>query len=184
MRKIVLAVVVFWIAAGASAFAQNAADDRGTLKRLSVELMDAVERKDRATLEKLLAPDYQLVSIGELEAGVNRSEWLANALRMDWANRGYSDVRVDIEGDVGIVTSNYAFRIDPGGWKPAVSATSPLVDVWVRRDGRWQIQRRHLGGNSLTRWADRVLGFVVGLLVLGSGLLLRRAVRRRRDHAV
>lgn len=182
MRRSVLALAVLLFVAGTTAGAQNGADDRETLKRLSVEWMEAVARKDRPALERLLAPDFQLLSIGDLQ-GVNRSEWLANALRMDWENRGYSNVQVDINDDIGIVTSNYAFEVDPGEWKPSIAAASPVVDVWVRRGGRWQVQRRHLGGSTITRWLDRALGFVFAAAVFGIFVLLRRLVRSRRAAA-
>lgn len=180
MCKRLLVLTVMWMSVAAPAHAQSVRADQDTLRRLSVEWMDAVARKDRATLERLLAPDFELLSVGDLRGGVKRAQWLENAMRMDWQNRGYSNVRVEMNGDVGIVTSNYAFRVDPGGWKPAVTAASPVVDVWVRREGRWQIQRRHLGGSTLTRWIDRVLGVAVAAaLFLGvkllSGLLRRRA---------
>jgi ketosteroid isomerase-like protein len=178
MRVVAVAVVIVWTLAGSTLHAQNAAADRETLKRLSVEWMDAVERKDRAALERLLAPDFQLLSSGEPEAGVGRAEWLRNALRMDWQSRGYSNVRVDVNGDVALVTSNYSFRVDPGGWKPAVSASGPLADVWVRNGGRWQVQRRYLAGNSIVRWADRVVGFIAGIVLFGSVLLARRFLAR------
>lgn len=180
MGKLLLIVLVVWVSVGSSVCAQSFQADQETLERLSTEWMDAVARKDRATLERLLAPDFQLVSVGDIRGGVKRAQWLENALRMDWQNRGYSDVRVEVNGDVGIVTSNYTFRVDPGEWKPAVTPTSPVVDVWVRRSGRWQIQRRHLAGSTLTRWADRALGLAMASALFLGVMLLRRLVRRRR----
>lgn len=162
--------------------AQTAAEDRTRLRARSVEWMDAVARKDRAALEKLLAPEFKLVSVGDPGDGVPRSEWVANALRMDWQNRGYNGMRVDLYGDVAVVASDYSFRVDPGEWRPAISAAAPVVDVWVRRNGLWQVQRRHLAGSSVVRWFDRAIGFI-GALVLSGVLMLigRRVARRRRS---
>ena len=174
MRKLLLVAIVAWAWTGTPLCAQSVQSDRDTLQRLSMEWMDAVAHKDRAALERLLAPDFQLVSVGDVRGGVGRAQWLENALRMDWQNRGYSGVRIEINGDVGIVTSNYTFRVDPGKWKPAITATSPVVDVWVRRGGRWQIQRRHLACSTLTRWVDRVLGFAIAAAFCLGVLLLRR----------
>lgn len=160
--------------------AQDVAATRQTLERLSVEWMDAVARKDRAALERILAPEYELVAVGDSAPGVKRSQWLENALRMKWENRGYIDMRIDVLGDVAVVTSNYAFRVDPGEWKPSISATSGCIDVWARRDGRWQITRRHLASSSLDRWISRVQGGAASLAVVGVIALLRRITRRRR----
>lgn len=154
-------------------------DDRKELLRLSNEWMDAVERKDRVALEAILAHDFQLSSIGDAADGVKRPEWIQNALRMDWQNRGYSNVRIEVHGDVAVVTADYAFQVDPGEWRPAVTAASPVVDVWTRRNGRWQVQRRYLGGSTIERWVHRAVGFLAATALFATLMILRRLRRRR-----
>jgi ketosteroid isomerase-like protein len=153
--------------------------DREALTRLSQEWMDAVARRDRPALEQLLASDYELRPVSGEQPSVPRAEWLENAVNMQWENRGYSNLHVEVDGDVGIVTARYAFRVDPGDWKPTVSATADVVDVWKRRDGRWQVQGRLLGESSITRWIDRVTGGVAMLAIVGVVALGRRLMRRR-----
>lgn len=159
--------------------APTAEADREALTKLSQEWMDAVARRDRPALEQLLAPDYELRPVSGEQPSVPRAQWLENAVTMQWENRGYSNLHVKVDGDVGIVTSRYAFRVDPGEWKPAVSATADVVDVWKRRDGRWQVQGRLLGESSVTRWIDRVTGGVAMLVLVGVVALGRRLMRRR-----
>ena len=171
--------LVLALALATPSHAQNPTRDPETLERLSIEWMNAVERKDRVTLERILASDFQLVSIGDGNVPVKRSDWIENALRMDWQNRGYRNTRVDMHGDVAVVTSNYAFHVDPGEWKPAVSASSPVADVWVWQQGRWQVQRRYLGGSTIDRWLDRMTGFLVAIALAGILAILRRVLRRR-----
>lgn len=178
-RKLTGATLILLAAVVQPLSGQSIAADREALKRRSVEWMDAVERKDRSALEQIVASDFQLAAIADAKAGVPRAEWIKNALRMDWQNGGYKGMRIDVYGDVAVISSDYTFRVDPGEWKPAIRATAPVIDVWLRQDGQWRVQRRHLSGLDLERWVDRIAGFIAALALVGLLTLVRRLGRKR-----
>lgn len=164
--------------------AEDGLDHADVLSRRSIEWMSAVERKDRATLERIVSPGFRLVAAGESSAAVPREAWIGNAIRLDWTDRGYENMRVDVLGDVAVVSSQYAFRMDPGAWKPAISASASIVDVWVRRGGGWQVERRYLGGSSITRWLDRAVGFLLAAAILATTIVVRRVIRRKPRQSI
>ena len=53
----------------------------------------------------------------------------------------FLDVRVQVYGDAAVMTSRNILQatFDGKDW----SGDHALTDVWVRRNGRWQIVRRH-----------------------------------------
>lgn len=105
--------------------------------------MNAWVAGDRATMERILAPDFQLTSaLGRRMTG---AEWLEAALgpirteRFTWESL---EVRpVGTAGDVAVVhgRANQRGRADGREWGGAFLVT----DVWVRREGRWQVVARH-----------------------------------------
>lgn len=179
MRSLIILVLV-WFFAGPLR-AEDRLGDAEELRRRSSEWMRAVEQKDRATLERIVSSEFRLLSAGEPAEAVPREAWIGNALRMDWRDRGYTNMRVDVFGDIAVVSSRYAFEVDPGAWKPAISASAVVVDVWLRRGGQWQVERRYLGGSSITRWGDRAVGFVLAFAVVMTTGVLRRAIRLSRN---
>jgi hypothetical protein len=109
------------------------------LIELSNELIGAVQRHDRQRLEELLATEFTLDgAAGELDR-----EALLEAAEGpyeidDWA---YEEIDEEIYGDTAVLVSRYrqTGRLDGRD----VSHRMHVTDVWVRRDGRWQIVRRH-----------------------------------------
>ena len=140
--------------------------------------MEAVERKDRPRLEQLLAPDFELRSIASAWPPVRRAEWLENAVTMDWQHRGYRDLHVDLHGDVAVVSSTLTVTVDAGKWRPPITATATLVDIWESRGGQWQVRRRLTGGDTITRWRERIGGFLSDLALAALFVLARSFSRR------
>jgi len=150
-----------------------------SLEILSVALMDAVERKDRAALNRLVASDFALQIPGESKI-TPRDEWIANAVAMDWFDFRYENMVVQTHGDSATVSSNLRFRVSPIPF----ALDSGVVDSWERRDGRWQITRRYLGESRVQQRIAFGLGVLasMGIAVTWFALRwgLRRARRRRR----
>jgi ketosteroid isomerase-like protein len=162
---------------GASA---NASADEATLRRLSVEWMQALERKDRAALEATLAPDYRLRFPGDKAAdATDRATWLKNAMEMDWTRFAYENVDVRVRGDLGVVSSHLRFHVSPMPFE----LDSGVVDVWERRNGRWQVVERMLGESATQGRIRFWSGAFVGLLACVAWSLLARWRRRRRARA-
>ena len=139
--------------------------------------MRAIERKDRAALERIVASDFNLQMPGDQPAqAVRREEWLTNAVGMDWSGFRYENPEVAIHGDRARVTSRLHFNIAP----IPVALDSTIVDLWQKRDGRWQVTNRYLG-ESATKVRIAFFAGVLGTLVVGLiGYGIIRLIRRRR----
>ncbi len=109
------------------------------LVELSHDLVRAVQAHDADRLERLLADEFTLLgAAGQLD----RAELLEaarGAYRIE--DFAYEEIDPEVYGDTAVVVSRYrqSARLDGRD----VSAHMHVTDVWVRRDGRWQIVRRH-----------------------------------------
>ena len=115
-------------------------DVEETLIELQNDWMDAWRRDDRARLEELLAPEFTLTS-ARSDRIVDRAGWLDLLDQVRAKSFEYSDFLVHVFGDAAVVKSRLAQVATVAGqpW----NETFMLTDVWVRRDGRWQVVARH-----------------------------------------
>ena len=114
--------------------------DARDIERVATEWMTAVVARDAATLDRVLADEFRLAS--SLGAFVDRAAWLRMALHeVEAESFAYSDVTVRAYGDVAVMQSRWRQRARLRGkdW----SGEGLLTDVWVWRDGRWQVVARH-----------------------------------------
>jgi ketosteroid isomerase-like protein len=109
------------------------------LVELSHELADAVVRHDRERLDGLLAAEFTLNGA----AGVlDREAFLeAAATGYEIAEYSYEEIDPEVYGDTGLCVSRYRQEAQLDGRD--LSGTMHVTDIWVRRDARWQIVRRH-----------------------------------------
>lgn len=112
--------------------------------RAEQALLTAMVARDRGTLERLLAPQFVLVSALSSGEVIPRAEWIGGLLDRSGTDDGRladPEVRVHAPGVATVVA-----RID---WTPAgTGATSPreqyvVTDTWVRRGRTWQLAARH-----------------------------------------
>ena len=115
-------------------------DDEQTLIDLQNEWMEAWKRQDRDRLGELLAPEFTLTS-ARSDQLVDRDGWLRLLDQVRNESFEYSDFLVHVFGDAAVVKSRLDQVASVGGepW----NATFMLTDVWIRRDGRWQVVARH-----------------------------------------
>ena len=115
-------------------------DEEQALINLQNEWMDAWRRLDYGRLEEILAPEFTLTSARSDRLG-DRAGWprLLDQVRNE--SFGYSDFVVQVFGDASVEKSRLTQVATVGGqpWND----TFMLTDVWVRRDGRWQVVARH-----------------------------------------
>ena len=106
---------------------------------LSNELVGAVHEHDLPRLEQLLAAEFTLNgAAGELDREAFL-EAAAGPYEIDeWA---YEEIDPAVYGDSAVVVSRY--RQTGRLARRDLSHRMHVTDVWVRRDGRWQIVRRH-----------------------------------------
>jgi len=155
---------------------------------LSVEWMQAVERKDRAALERLVADDFSIDKPGQPQppdfAGKpHKQVWIQNAIEIDSHSYKYRGFKVRLYGDMAVVTALLDFKVKrKGGWF-TLSSDAEVTDIWVRRDGRWQVVFRSLGEYSIGRRLQNAIGFGVGLafcFVVWLLLKLRRRLKAKK----
>ncbi len=108
--------------------------------------MDAVKRKDRAALSEILLDEFAQSDLKGWDDIQNKTEWIDTALSL--ANRikdlslKFEETKVHIFGDTAIVNSTFILKGEAGGGP--VENRYLIIDVWNKRDGRWQVAARHL----------------------------------------
>ena len=113
---------------------------RAEIARLEHNFMEAVRTCDAAMLESLVGREFTFTSA---TTGVMpRAAWLGSALA-DYAIEWFEFERVDVDlhGHVAVVNARYAQRAVWAG--EPLAFTFLFTDVWVSRDGSWQIVARH-----------------------------------------
>ena len=114
-------------------------DVEETLIELQNDWMEAWQRDDRVRLEELLAPEFTLTS-ARSDQIVDRAAWLGLLDHVKAESFTYS-VLVHVFGGAAVVKSRLSQVATVAGqpW----NETFMLTDVWIRRDGRWQVVARH-----------------------------------------
>jgi len=109
------------------------------LVELSHELVRAVQEHDTERLDSLLAEEFSL----DGAAGTLARDELLEAAAGAYAIEDFSYLEIDPElyGNTAVVVSRYRQSAKLG--KRDASGELRITDVWVRRDSRWQIVRRH-----------------------------------------
>lgn len=111
--------------------------------RLEREWADAAIRQDRATLERLVAPDFALVVSAAPERTVQRAMWLDQALgpyRVRSAQVSGLAVRQVADGHAA-VSFLLSMEASVGGVER--SSTFFIVDLWRRAEAGWQAVVRY-----------------------------------------
>jgi ketosteroid isomerase-like protein len=122
-----------------STFAQGA-DDEQLLKNIEQQLARAWRQRDRAFIDDVLAPEW---SVTQADGSVlSRSAVLGtffDAVVFD--SNVVDDVTVALFGDTAIVRGRTAVSAKLNG--APVSARIRFTDVFIRRNGRWQVVASH-----------------------------------------
>jgi uncharacterized protein (TIGR02246 family) len=142
MKTIFAALLVI----AASPFAYGQTDARATsgnakveqeIRRLERDWFDSYVRGDRAAFDRIVADDA-VMTYGNGKVG-NKSEAIAEIKAP--ADASYSlasdDVQVRVYGDMAIVTGRVTEKGTFNG--RSINSQSRYTDVWVRRNGRWQV---------------------------------------------
>lgn len=146
-----------------------------TLQRLSLEWMQAIERKDEPALQALLAPEFSLTGAGD-PTQTPRAEWMANAVKMNWSGFRYENFDVRVFGEHATVNSKLFFRVAPIPFE----LDSGVVDTWEKREGRWQVTGRYLGESGVQYRIRFFVGFASAVML---GAFAWAAVKLKRRLA-
>lgn len=109
------------------------------VRAASAALADVIKRRDVVAAERILGEEYSLMApgIGEMP----RAKWLASLPEYVVHSFEFSDVQLHVYGTTAVMRSRYKQEATVFGKDR--SGALLITDVWVKRDGRWQIVARH-----------------------------------------
>lgn len=110
------------------------------VRQQAEEWMAAAFRSDFEAAARFLAPEFTMVTNrGSL---IDRDQWCTNlSRRVTAVSGGFVESQVQVYGEVALMLSRWQMQatFDGRDW----SDDTYITDVWVRRDGDWQVLRRH-----------------------------------------
>ena len=147
-------------------------DTEQTIIRMQTDWIEAWLRHDEAALDRFVADDFVITTAGK---GLRESkrQWINGAIsRYAPKSFEYGDMQARVFPGAAVVTWRYTeettgdllARLYGGSVEEhrqndagadVQQATFLLTDVWVKRDGRWQVVSRHA---SLPATAVRAAG--------------------------
>jgi hypothetical protein len=132
MRRLVVVAGLLVIGNG-SAFGQ--ASVAKELTAIEHRIMNATVKKDRATMELIYADDYYCVHSNGV--ATNKEQEIEKTMSGDnaWTSYQLSNIRVRTYDKVALLTAELTLTGSAKGYKPG---TRRFLDVFVRRNGRWQ----------------------------------------------
>src|SRR5207302_9705491 len=133
--KCTLVVALLGLLASSRAWAQTTSAAEQEIMKLEQTVTDAQIKKDRAALERLLADDYLYThSNGSV---LNKAQEIAQSLSSDvqWTDSKFADLKVRIFGDVAVLTGRQTLQGTAKGYVPGPRR---IIDIFVKRSGRWQ----------------------------------------------
>ncbi len=140
MRRILLSIA---FALGSLASPAQA-DDRADIIALEAEWSRAFLAADYASIERIVAPEFQLLRV-EANGAVEftpRDRWLANARRLAFEEYEARVVDVVIADDSAVATIEGRWKISMAG-RGSRDERFVLTDALVRRGGAWRVIFRH-----------------------------------------
>ena len=113
-----------------------------SLRRIEEAWSVAFRTSDYAFMERILAPEFTLVGIRSTGVStVTRADWLANTRVMAFRAFDARVLSVETYGDAAVVTMDGSWTIDWNGRH--IDEKFLVTDVWVWRNTKWQVVRRH-----------------------------------------
>jgi len=134
-RRTLLGVIALVVAAIAVPRAQTAAEK--ALIKIENDWSTAWVKKDKAALERLYSTEYLFTDPDGVTH--NRTEDIADTISPDTQSQAFalSDLKVHIYGQTAIVTGANMLKATVKGTD--ISGAYRFTDVFVNRDGRWQV---------------------------------------------
>ena len=113
-----------------------------SLLEFEAQLMEAIRTKDRASLETLLAEEFE--HLDESGQTTSREEFLAAVAGLEFEIRSLegSGLNTKVYGEFGVIAGVQIAVVDLG--QDQVTTVSTLfTDICVVRDGRWLLSFAH-----------------------------------------
>lgn len=112
------------------------------LVALERKWMGALQERDASALSQLISADFTLVSPRLVVAAGDRDKYFQHAMRdLSLASYDFEGLTVRLYGRAAIVSGRLKQRAKVAGedW----GGSYLFTDVWVSRDGAWQVVSRH-----------------------------------------
>lgn len=112
------------------------------LVKMENEWARAWQLPDPSALENIVADDFTLISSTSKGEVTNKRQYIDSTLKLVHGD-GYSFERMTVRifGDTAVINAQFQQSATFAGhdW----SGDFLLTDVWIKRDGRWQVVSRH-----------------------------------------
>jgi len=142
-KPILLAAVLSLSACSLLSRNHGTGSNSGDIVKLEHSWNNAIRTRDSVALDRLLASDFILAADGKTHGAVRRSTWLSATMRpVAFDTLGSDNINVTMHGDSATATLRTFWRAKIAG--EHVSAASRVSDLWVRRNGRWQVKSRRV----------------------------------------
>jgi ketosteroid isomerase-like protein len=117
-------------------------DVREELRQLELEWMSAMQARDKARLEELVADGFRFTAIHLSPEPMTREQWMGAAMEgYAITTFTYEQMDVDVSGDTAVIHARYSQIASYSTVN--LSNVFRLTDVWSRHTGRWQVVARH-----------------------------------------
>jgi len=122
-------------------FGQNKTETEQKFFDLEIKWMNAWKNKDEATARKIMSDDFLLTGAlthGEL---TNKETWIEHAFHgFDCKSYSIDSIKVRVYGNTALLNLwwRQVATINGKDW----SGNSLLTDVWVEKNGEWQVVGR------------------------------------------
>jgi ketosteroid isomerase-like protein len=120
----------------------SAEEDRQELAELEEEWMRAMQERDEARLEELVATGFRFTALHLAPEPMSREQWMGAAMGgYHIVSFAYQSMDIDVFGDTGVIHARYSQIANYDAVD--LSHGYRLTDVWARIDGQWQVVARH-----------------------------------------
>lgn len=119
--------------------------------------MDAMVRRDEATLKDLMADDFKRIQKPWPNIGMYKPQWIGNVIRFYRIDSfKYLSMRVKSSEKNMVITLRYRWR-GADGERP-FNETVSAEDTWEERNGRWQVVYRFVSSVVKGGPAEKPIG--------------------------
>jgi ketosteroid isomerase-like protein len=136
-----LQIGVLAVLAAAPAYSQSPNAAEQAVLKVYRDLDQAQFKKDRATMERLMADDYSYThsngAVNDKSADIK--ETMSDDIK--WTDTKSDDLKVRTYGNVAVVTGQVTLTGSSKNYHPGPRR---FTEIWVKRDGRWQ----NVGGQT------------------------------------
>jgi ketosteroid isomerase-like protein len=117
-------------------------EDRAELAELEEAWMQAMQERNEARLEELVAPGFRFTALHLAPEPMTREQWMGAAMGgYTTVSFAYESMDIDVFGDTGVIHARYSQIANYDAVN--LSHVFRLTDIWARRDGKWQVVARH-----------------------------------------